>query len=148
MERLNIIERVFEPTEWVNSLVVVQKPNGKVRICLDPKDLNRAIKRHYHHIPNAEDILSRMAGATVFGKLDASSGYWQIQLDEESSKLLTFNSPYGRYKFKRLPDLEFSMPLRYFKPMLLRFWKVLKVCRMQKMILLCGAKQRQNTIVA
>ena len=102
-ERLKIIERVFELTEWVSSLVVVQKPNGKLRICLDPKDLNKAIKRHYHHIPNAEDILSRMAGATVFSKLDASSGYWQIQVDEESSKLLTFNSPYGRYKFKGLP---------------------------------------------
>ena len=71
---------------------------------MDPKDLNKAIKRHYHHIPNAEDILSCMAGATVFSKLDASSGYWQIQVDEESSKLLTFNSPYGRYKFKRLPS--------------------------------------------
>ena len=103
MENLNIIERVFEPTEWVNSLVVVQKPNGKLRICLDPKDLNKAIKRHYHHIPTAEDILFRMAGATVFSKLDASSGYWQIQVDEVSSKLLTFNSPFGRYKFKRLP---------------------------------------------
>ena len=103
MEKRNIIERVCEPTEWVNSLVVVQKPNGKLRVCLDPKDLNKAIKRHYHHIPTAEDILSCMAGATVFSKLDALSGYWQIQVDEESSKLLTFNSPFGRYKFKRLP---------------------------------------------
>ena len=59
-----------------------------------PKDLNKAIKRHYHHIPNAEDILSRMAGATVFSKLDALSGYWQMQVDEESSKLLPINSPY------------------------------------------------------
>ena len=78
MEKFDIIERVIEPTEWVNSLVVVQKPNGKLRVCLDPKDLNKAIKGHYHHIPTAEDILSRMAGATVFSKLDASSGYWQI----------------------------------------------------------------------
>jgi len=102
MEKLNIIERVFEPTEWVNSLVLVQKPNGKLGVFLEPKDLNKAIKRHYHHIPTAEDILSRMAGAIVFSKLHASSGYWTIQVDEESSKLLTFNSPFGSYKFKRL----------------------------------------------
>ena len=103
MEKLDIIETVFEPTEWVNSLVVVQKPIGKLRVCLDPKDLNKAIKRHYHHIPTAEDILSCMAGGTVFSKLDASSDYWQIHVDEDSSKLLIFNSPFGRYKFKRLP---------------------------------------------
>ena len=42
-------------------------------------------------------------GAKVFTKLDASSGYWQIKVDEESSKLLTFNTPFGRHRFKRLP---------------------------------------------
>ena len=90
MEKLDIIERVFEPTEMVNSLVVVQKPNGKLRVCLDPKDLNKAIKRHYHQIPTAEDILSRMAGATVFSKIDASSGYWQIQVRRGKFKAAYF----------------------------------------------------------
>ena len=97
MESLGVIDRVTEPTDWVNSLVVVQKPNGQIRVCLDPKDLNKAIKRHHYQLPTAEDILSRMSGAKFFSKLDASSGYWQICVDKESSKLLTFNSPFGRY---------------------------------------------------
>ena len=103
MESLGVIDRVTELTDWVNSLVVVQKPNGQIRVCFDPKDLNKAIKRHHYQLPTAEDILSRMSGAKFFSKLDASSGYWQICVDKESSKLLTFNSPFGRYKFNRLP---------------------------------------------
>lgn len=45
MESTGIIDKVEVPTDWVNSMVVVEKPNGKLRICLDPKDLNTAIKR-------------------------------------------------------------------------------------------------------
>ena len=83
--------------------MIVGKPNGKLRVCLDPRDLNQAIKRQHYQLPTAEDILSQMAGAKYFSKLDASSGYWQLKLDEESSKLLAFHTPFGRYKFKRLP---------------------------------------------
>ena len=72
-------------------------------VCLDPRDLNQAIKSQHYQLPTAEDILSQMAGAKYFSKLDASSGYWQLKLDEESSKLLAFHTPFGRYKFKRLP---------------------------------------------
>ncbi len=71
-------------------------------MCLDPKDLNQAITRPHLQLPIAEDIIS-MSGAKYFSKLDASSGYWQIQLDDDSSKLLCFSSPFGRYKFNKLP---------------------------------------------
>ena len=103
MEKLGVISKVPEPTDWVSSLVVVEKPDGSIRICLDPKDLNQAIKRSHLQLPTAEDIISKMTGAQYFSKLDASSGYWQTKLGEESSKLLCFNSPFGRYKFNRLP---------------------------------------------
>ena len=103
MESLGVIDRVTEPTDWVNSLIVVQKPNGQIRVSLDPKDLNKAIKGHHYQLPTAEDILSCMSGAKFFSELDASSGYWQTCVDKESSKLLTFNSPFRRYKFNRLP---------------------------------------------
>ena len=103
MVKMKIIQAVNEPTDWVNNLVLVEKPDGSLRICIDPKELNKAIKRpHYVH-PTAEDILSQMSGAKYFTKLDASNAYWQIELDEESSKLLTFNSPFGRYQFLRMP---------------------------------------------
>ena len=102
MENLDVIEHVTEPSDWVNSLVVVEKPNGQLRICLDPRHLNRAIKRQHLQLPTAEEIIAKMSGAKFFTKLDASSGYWQIKVDQESSKLLTFATPFGRYRFKRL----------------------------------------------
>ena len=69
---------------------------ANIRICLDPKS---AIKREYSQMPTAEEIMSQMSGA----KLDASAGYWQMKVDKPSSDLLAFNTPFGRYKFKRLP---------------------------------------------
>ena len=98
-----IIEKVDYPTEWVNSLVIVDKPNGKLRLCLDPKELNAAIKREYHHIPTLEEITAELSDAKYFSILDANSGFWQIPLDKESSDLCCFNSVFGRYKFLRLP---------------------------------------------
>jgi transposase InsO family protein len=103
MEDSGVIEKVTCPTDWVNSLVVVEKANGKLRICLDPKDLNTAIKRPHYPMPTLEDALSKMAGACYFSKLDAYSGYWQLKLSEASSYLTTFNTPFGRYRFTRLP---------------------------------------------
>ena len=44
MEKLNVIAKVTEPTAWDNSMVVVHKDNSDIRICLDPKDLNQAIR--------------------------------------------------------------------------------------------------------
>ena len=98
-----ILAKVTEPTDWVNSLVCVTKSIGALRLCLDPKDLNRAIKRPHYFTPTLEDILSKLRGARYFSILDARSGYWNIKLDKESSLCTTFNSPFGRYRFLRLP---------------------------------------------
>jgi hypothetical protein len=70
---------------------------------LDPKDLNRAIKREHYRTRTLDDILPKLSGANYFGVCDARSGYWTIKLDEESSYLTTFNTPFGRYRFLRLP---------------------------------------------
>ncbi|GFS10371.1 Pol polyprotein [Elysia marginata] len=102
MEREQFIERVQEPTEWVSSMVVSIK-NDKIRTCLDPKDLNKVIKREHHPMRSVEEVAREIPNATVFSKLDAESGFLQIKLDEDSSKLTTFNTPLGRYKWLRLP---------------------------------------------
>ena len=99
----SIIAKVEEPTDWVNSCVCVTKPNGSIRLCLDPKDLNKAIKRPHYYTPTLEDILPKLNGAKYFSILDARSGYWNMKLDEKSSLLTTFNTPFGRYKYNRLP---------------------------------------------
>ena len=105
MENVGIIEKVplNEPADWVSSLVCVDKPDGSIRVCLDPRDLNRAIKREHYRLPLVEDITSSCAGATLFSTLDAEKAFYQIQLDEESSRLLTFNTPFGRYRYLRMP---------------------------------------------
>ena len=103
LEAQGIITKVSEPTDWVNSLVCVTKPNGSLRLCLDPKDLNKAIKRPHHHTPTIDEILPKLNGAQYFSIVDARSGYWNIKLDHQSSLYTTFNSPHGRYRFLRLP---------------------------------------------
>ncbi|CAC5392126.1 unnamed protein product [Mytilus coruscus] len=102
MESLGVIAKQDEPTDWVHSMVVVRKP-GKLRVCIDPKDLNRAIKREHYHLETIDEIVERLPKASVFSRFDATHGFWQIQLDEDSSKLLTFNTPFGRYRYRRLP---------------------------------------------
>ena len=94
--RQGIIRKVDEPTDWVSSLTDMRKANGKLRLCLDLKDLNRAIKRCHHHTPTLEELTHKFAGSVVFSKLDAKNGYWSIKLDHPSQLLMTFNSPYGR----------------------------------------------------
>ena len=98
-----IIVKVDEPTNWVNSLVCVTKANGTLLLCLDPKDLNHAIKRPHHCTPTLDDVLPKLNGAKYFSIVDARSGYWNIKLDHASSLYTTFNSPHGRYRFLQLP---------------------------------------------
>ncbi|GFS05684.1 retrovirus-related Pol polyprotein from transposon 297-like Protein [Elysia marginata] len=105
MSAQGIITKVKEGelTAWVNSLVYKEKPNGRLRLCLDPKDLNKAIQREHHVTPTVEEILPKLAGAKMFSIVDAKCGYWNMELDAESSYLTTFNSPFGRYRFLRIP---------------------------------------------
>ena len=117
MVDLGVIEKVEAPTDWVNSIVVVGKPNGSIRVCLDPKDLNKAIKRERFQLPTREDIFSNMAGATWFSKLDASQAFWQVRLTEKSKDYTTFNTPFGRYRYCRLPYGLCSAPEVFHKVM-------------------------------
>ncbi|KAK0131139.1 Enzymatic polyprotein [Merluccius polli] len=94
-----VIRKIEEPTEWVNAVVIVEKPNGDLRLCIDPKYLNKGIQREHYKLPTKSDKTSAMSGACYFSKLDASSGFYQIVLDEESSKIGTFNTPFGRHCF-------------------------------------------------
>lgn len=103
MENSGIIEKVTYPTDWVNNLQIVEKANGKLRICLDPRPLNECIKREYFSIPTIEDLTAGLSGKTVFSVIDLQSGYWHMELDRVSSDLTTFMSPFGRYRFKRVP---------------------------------------------
>ena len=98
-----IIQPVTEPTAWINSIVVVSKKNGSLCICLDPKDLNKTIQHHHYLLPTIEDIATRLHGAKVFTIVDVKNGFWHVALDEQSYYLTTFYTPFGRYRWKRMP---------------------------------------------
>ena len=100
MERLGVIARVQQLTDWCAGLVVVLKLNGKVRLCVD---LNESVQRERHPLPAVDQVLGQLTGATVFSKLDANSGFWQAPLDPLSALLTAFITPFGRFYFHRLP---------------------------------------------
>ena len=76
MESKGIIKKVNEPTAWVNSMVVNEKRSGKLRICIDPRDLNKALLREHYQLPTQQEITSRLTNAKFFSKVDANSGFW------------------------------------------------------------------------
>ena len=100
MERMGVVSRVREPTEWCAGMVVVPKTDSSVRICVDLTRLNENVHRERHPLPAVEQTLAQLAGGRVFSKLDANSGFWQIPLAKESALLTT---PFGRFCFNRLP---------------------------------------------
>ena len=103
MVKSNVIAPVSKPTEWVSSMVVVEKKNNKIWICLDPRDLNRAIMHCHYPLPTIEQVVTRLNKAKVFTVLVAKAGFWQVKLDQQSSYLTMFNTPFGRYRWLRMP---------------------------------------------
>ena len=71
-------------------------------MCLDPMDLNEYIRRKHYHLLHRSEIISEMAVARYFTKMDASQGFYQIQLDEKITQLCSVATAFGRYPFKRL----------------------------------------------
>ena len=103
IEKLGVITRVSEPIPWCATMVVVPKSSGAVQICVDMKPLNENVLREVHPIPKVDTTLAQLTGATMFSRLDANSGFWQIPLAKESRLLTTFITPYGRFCFNKLP---------------------------------------------
>lgn len=144
MESAGVISKVDEPTPWCAGMVVVPKKSGDVRICVDLKPLNESVLREVHPMPRVEETLAQLAGASVFSKLDANSGFWQIPLAEESRPLTTFLTPFGRFCFNKLPFGISSAPELFQK----RMSKLLTglegvVCQMDD-ILIFGADQAEH----
>ena len=103
LESLGVLEKEDKPTTWVSSMVATQKPSGKVRVCIDPQRLNQALKQRHYPLPVIDDILPELSKARVFTKADLKDGFLQIQLDDTSNKLTTFQTAWGRYRWLRMP---------------------------------------------
>ena len=98
-----ILMPITEPTEWVSQMALAEKSNGDIRICIDPAPLNEALQREHYKLPTLDDVLHQFKDAKLFTKLDIKQAYWHVRLDEESSYLTTMITPFGRYRWMRLP---------------------------------------------
>ena len=93
-----------ESSEWASPIVVVKKADGSIRLCADFKvTINQHIESNIHPIPNPSDLLSSIAGASVFSKVDLSQAYTQLPLSEDSQKLCVIATHRGLFAFTRLP---------------------------------------------
>ena len=99
----DIITEVNLCTEWVNSIVPVTKPDESIRLCLDPQDLKQSNQKKPMVLGTLDDILTHLSKAHAITLNDATSGYWHATLDLQSSLLTTFNIPWGKFWWLRLP---------------------------------------------
>ena len=97
-----MIVPVDEPTDWVSQMSVAEKRSG-VRICIDPRPLNKALKWEPYKLPVLEDILPELSQACKFSVCDLKAGYLHCELDHPSSLLTLFATPFGRYRWCHLP---------------------------------------------
>lgn len=103
LENEGIIAKVQSPTDWISHMQPVRKANGTIRICIDPQNLNRAIRRNHTVMPTLDDVLPQLNAARYFTLCDAKQGFLQVKLADKSTDLTTFWTPKGRYKFLRMP---------------------------------------------
>ena len=105
-----ILEEVKECTDWVNSYMIVEKDTGnhhspnhtikkKLRICLDPRDLNEALEREPYHTGSVDEITAKLQGMTVFTTVGLKKGYLMVVLHPDSRKLICMALPFGRFQW-------------------------------------------------
>lgn len=102
MVEQEIIKPVTKPTPAVSPMVVVRK-NNKIRLCIDPSEINKNLKRRYYPLNTVEEITARINGSKWFTLLDCRKGFWQLQVTPRTSEYLTFSTPFGRYSCLRMP---------------------------------------------
>ena len=102
MSRQGIIEEVLEAPRWISGMSLVPKGKADFRLVVNMRGPNRAIKRAFHRLPTIDDMKVKLAGATLFTKLDIKSAFYHLELDEESRQLTTFQTETGMRRFTRL----------------------------------------------
>ncbi|XP_059046445.1 uncharacterized protein LOC131842029 [Achroia grisella] len=104
VERKSIVKvNNISENAYINRMVIVEKPNRKVRLCLDPLDLNKIIVKKPKCLPTLEDLSFKLQGKKFFSVLDLTEGFHHLSLSEESSWKCCFATPYGVYRYLVLP---------------------------------------------
>lgn len=99
----DIIEPKQGPATWVSPLVVANKANGTIRLCVDLRRVNQAVIRERHPMPVIDDVLAKIGKGKVWSVLDIKDAFFLLELEEESRDIVTFITHRGLYRFKRLP---------------------------------------------
>lgn len=104
LEEERVIVKEDNHTDWVSNILIIKKKDS-FRICLDvsTNPLNKSIKRPNHQFTTVEEILPELGRAKIFSTFDVKKGLWHLNLSEKSSKLTTFWTPFGKYRWKVLP---------------------------------------------
>ena len=105
MLSLGVIRKldINKATDWCHNLVLVHKPNGKLRVCLDPRTINKALRFNIHNVRKFQDVMSSIRKITKVSKIDANSGFWTLPMNSQSQLLTTFNTPLGQYRLTKMP---------------------------------------------
>jgi hypothetical protein len=90
-------------SEWVSPLVIVPKKNGKWRVCVDYRALNKATQKDHFPLPFIDQVLDNLSGKKFFSFLDGFSGYNQIKIAPQDQDKTTFTSPWGTFAYRVLP---------------------------------------------
>ncbi|XP_023806938.1 uncharacterized protein K02A2.6-like [Oryzias latipes] len=111
-----VIERI-DASPWVSPIVVTQRKNGKIRMCVDLREPNKAIVVDSFPLPHMEELLSALTGATLFSTIDLESAYHQVLLHPDSRDLTAFITHEGLFRFCRVPYGLASAPSAFQKLM-------------------------------
>ncbi len=90
-------------SEWASLAFIILKKDGCIHQITDLCSLNKAIICKQYPLPIITDTLDRISGYKFYSKLDISMQYYTFELDEPSQELYVIVTPFGKYKYKRLP---------------------------------------------
>ena len=102
LERAGVIERV-NASQWVSPIVVGRKRNGQIRLCVDLRQVNRAVVTDGYPILHMEEILHRLQGSKVYSVIDLKDAYHQVNLHPDSREMATFITHEGLFRYTRCP---------------------------------------------
>ncbi|XP_077508305.1 uncharacterized protein LOC144119604 [Amblyomma americanum] len=101
MLQMGVIEKSRSPHNA--PVVLVKKPDGCYRFCVDFRKLNDVLVTDAEPIPRADCLIAEVGARRYFSKMDLAKGYWQVPLEEESKEKTAFSTPSGHYQFKNMP---------------------------------------------
>lgn len=102
---------------WNSSIVPVQKKDGKLRMCIDYRPLNKVTVKECYQLPLIDDIIDKLGNSSVFSTLDATSGYYQLAIEDESKEKPAFTWRREQYIFNRMPFGLCNAPITFQKVM-------------------------------